>query len=143
MKEIVDHILYVADKDKTKLTQLQLHKISYFAFGYLLKIKKQNIAEKLYESESFEAWIYGPVLPKTYERFKKYVGTPILYRGKESDQLSEIDNFNKIIEILMHRNVFDLVERSHQHRFWASKKQGIRNNLRPTYSIEVLKEEFY
>jgi len=135
MRELVDYILYIADKDKIKVTQLQLHKVSYFALGYLFRIGEQRLAEDLYAEEHFQAWTYGPVLPETYQRFRKYVSTPILDRGQESERLSTIENFNNIIKNLMTHNVFDLVERSHQHNFWADREREVKKISDPLIQL--------
>src|SRR5699024_5206297 len=122
MEELVKHILAVASKNDKKITQLQLHKISYFTIGYLIREGYDEIAENLYKDEYFEAWRYGPVLKKTYEKYKKYHSTPILDSGEISENLSLINNLNETILRLININVFNLVSISHRNNFWSKNK---------------------
>ncbi|MCG1009206.1 DUF4065 domain-containing protein [Salinicoccus sp. ID82-1] len=142
MKELVDHILFVASVNRKSVTQLQLHKISYFALGYLLKIGEEEKARQLYKDEHFQAWSYGPVLPKTYERFNRFKSTPILDVGENSIQLSQIPNFNELIIKYIRRNIFELVKLSHSNYFWKENSNRVRRNLRPEYTFTDLKRDF-
>lgn len=142
MNELIDHILYIAQNNKKKITHLQLHKIAYFAFGYLIQNNYDDIAKSLYETEQFEAWLYGPVLPNVYEKFKSFNNLPILDNGKKSKCISKIPSMNKIISNLMSHDPFDLVYVSHKHYFWKHNKEKILNNHKPIYTYKVLKEEF-
>lgn len=142
MEELVKHILAVASENNKKITQLQLHKISYFSIGYLIRENHEEIAENLYLDEYFEAWKYGPVLIKTYEKYKKYHSTPILDNGEISNRLSSLNNFNDMILHLINTNVFDLVTVSHRNNFWIKNKNLIDKNKKPKYTFNDLKGDF-
>lgn len=142
MKKLVEHILYIAHKNNRNLTQLQLQKVAYFAFGYLIKKKYEQLAKKLYQEEQFEAWTYGPVLSDTYTEYKKYRNLPILVKGVKDEELNEVEGFNSVIDILIEKDVFDLVNVSHNHIFWQENKNRILNNERPIYDYETLRREF-
>ena len=142
MKELVDHILYIAKANDKKLTNLQIHKIAYFTFGYLIREGHYSLASDLYKQECFQAWTYGPVLPSIYKKYKVYRNMPILDNGNSSKTLSSLDNVNKIILNLINHDVFDLVNVSHKHDFWNNNKLGIMKNEKPTYSYDILKKEF-
>lgn len=54
------------------VTQMKLQKLVYFAQGvHLAKYQKPLI------NETFEAWLYGPVIPEIYQDFKFYGSRPI------------------------------------------------------------------
>lgn len=142
MKELVNHILYVAGKNNKKITHLQLHKIAYFTLGYLIRESYEQKVKSLYKEEGFEAWLYGPVLPKVYEDYKKYNSTPILSEGNRSIDLDRIPKLNDVILNLVNHDVFDLVNLSHKHEFWQKNKDKILNNKRPYYNYEYLRREF-
>lgn len=142
MKELVDHILYIANSNNKKITNLQIHKITYFALGYLIRENHNDLASKLYQKEVFQAWTYGPVLPETYERFKIYKNMPILDNGQKSEVISSLNSVDTIILNLIHHDVFDLVNVSHKHKFWNNNKDKVMNNEKPIYSYEVLMGEF-
>lgn len=142
MEELVNHVLYIASKYDKKLTQLQLQKISYFTIGFMIRNNNLELVENLYQEERFEAWLYGPVLPKFYEEYKKYHSTPILENGEESSNLNEIEGLNNMILKLIDTDVFDLVNVSHNHKFWKENKSKIMNNIRPVYQMNNLTEAF-
>lgn len=142
MEELINHILHVAGKNSKTVTHMQLHKVAYFTLGYLIRENHNKKAKDLYSQESFQAWLYGPVLPKVYEKYKKYSSTPILSNGNKSKYLDEAPHVNDIILNLINHDVFDLVNISHDHVFWKKNKQKILNNMRPYYTYEALREEF-
>lgn len=54
------------------VTQMKLQKLVYFAQGaHLAKYNKALI------NETFQAWMYGPVIPEIYQDFKLYGSRPI------------------------------------------------------------------
>lgn len=142
MEELVNHILYVASQNNKKVTHLQLHKVAYFTLGYMIREKHDEKAKSLHEGEGFQAWLYGPVLPETYEKHKKYSGTPIICNGERSEYLDIASHVNEVILNLINHDVFDLVNISHDHEFWKRNKQKIQNNKRPHYNYEALRREF-
>src|ERR1044071_3610815 len=55
------------------VTQMKLQKLVYFAQGvHLAKYHKSLI------NETFQAWLYGPVIPEIYQDFKLYGSRPII-----------------------------------------------------------------
>lgn len=55
------------------VTQMKLQKLVYFAQGaHLAKYNKPLI------NETFQAWMYGPVIPEIYDDFKLYGSRPIV-----------------------------------------------------------------
>jgi uncharacterized phage-associated protein len=55
------------------VTQMKLQKLVYFAQGvHLAKYGKPLI------NETFQAWMYGPVIPEIYQDFKLYGSRPII-----------------------------------------------------------------
>lgn len=142
MKELVNHILYIANLNNKKITHMQLHKIAYFTLGYLIREKFIEEAKKMYEEEKFQAWLYGPVLPEVYKKYKKYSSTHIIDSGKKSVNFEKVPHINDVILNLMNQNVFDLVRISHSHEFWKKHKKIILNNKKPYYNFEVLSKEF-
>lgn len=142
MNKLVKHILYVAHKYNEKITHLQLHKIAYFTLGYLIRENYEEVAKDLYQEEKFEVWSYGPVLPKTYEKYKKYSSTHIISSGENLVKLEELENVNEIILNLINQNVFDLVDISHTHEFWKINKKMIGKKKKLQYNFDELLKEF-
>lgn len=142
MKKLVDHILYIANLNNRRVTNLQLHKLAYFTLGYIIKKGYIDLAKRLYTDEQFQVWLYGPVLPETYNLYKRYSNNFIISSGNKSRELEEIPELNEIILNLIGHNVFNLVEISHDHEFWKSNKQAIKNKENVHYNFSTLLKEF-
>lgn len=57
---------------RKQLTQLELHKLIYFAHGWHLALRGKPLID-----EFVEAWMYGPVIPTVYHEFKDFGASPI------------------------------------------------------------------
>lgn len=67
------------------LTQMKLQKMVYFANGYHLAKYGEALVE-----ERFQAWKFGPVIPKIYQDYKLY-GSDLIFETRYSD----FENFEK------------------------------------------------
>ncbi|MGY9047690.1 MAG: type VI toxin-antitoxin system SocA family antitoxin [Rhodobacterales bacterium] len=82
-RAIANLMLDEADRRSTKITNLALQKLLYFAHGiYLTKTKKPLV------SGYFEAWQFGPVHPAVYRAFKQNGSEPITFRAVKQDPLT-------------------------------------------------------
>lgn len=142
VETLINHILCIAHKNNRNITQLQLQKVAYFSFGYLIEKGYEDLAKKLYKKEQFEAWMYGPVLAEEYKKYRKYRNLPILEKGETDEELDKVEGLNSIVDILIQKDVFDLVNVSHSHTFWQTNKTRILNNEKPLYSFDTLRREF-
>ena len=64
------HILAIANELNKPITNLQLQKIWYFTLGYLVRTNQNELAEREFNNSNLEAWLYGPVVPSFYEKYK-------------------------------------------------------------------------
>jgi uncharacterized phage-associated protein len=65
------------------VTQMKLQKLVYFAQGaHLAKFHQPLI------NETFQAWMYGPVIPEIYQDFKNYGSRPIIDTAEFTPSLS-------------------------------------------------------
>jgi uncharacterized phage-associated protein len=79
--EVANTFLLLAEKDGKKLSNLQLQKLVYIAYGfYLAALNEQLFHDKI------EAWPLGPVIPNLYHELKRYgwgyVTEPIINAGE-------------------------------------------------------------
>jgi len=69
---IADAILGIAKETGSKLTPMQLVKLTYIAHGWSLGLGRGSLF-----NNRIEAWKYGPVIPDLYHVTKKYGRKPI------------------------------------------------------------------
>lgn len=71
---IANFFLWLSKKDRGDkgITNMQLIKLTYFAYAWYYALYKTKI---FYESP--EAWDYGPVIPSIYHEFKRFGKNPI------------------------------------------------------------------
>lgn len=77
-KAVANEFLELARKDGKQLTQMQLQKLVYFAYGWYLAITGQRLID-----ERVEAWQWGPVIPSIYKEFKRFGSSPVTEPARE------------------------------------------------------------
>lgn len=135
MKELAEHILYVAQKNKKSITNLQLQKILYFSLRYSVPEIGLRAAIQTYD-EPFTTTKYGPLVKSQYQRFFGYGSSPII--GNAS-QYEEYNALNKMILKLLDKDVFVLVKSSQLNDFWKRHEEEIvKEGLSIKYPIEAV-----
>lgn len=99
--DVALYFLYCASElDKntriSHISNLKLQKMLYYAQGNFLSI----VGEPLFD-DIIEAWKYGPVVKKIYDKFKKY--------GKHAIGYQELDNFRLDIYNGVHLDILPFV----------------------------------
>lgn len=139
---IAEYIIEFCNKQSipVAISNIKLQKLLYLAYGnYYL-----NHGEVLFK-EHFQAWQYGPVVESVYNQFCIYGGSYICLTGKPPalpvDVAKDIDS---TIEKNMNRDVFDLVNETHQiGGAWdkaVKRTSGYKNH--PNILLEDIVEEF-
>ncbi len=77
-KAVANEFLELAQGDGKKLTQMQLQKLVYFAYGWYLAITGKRLID-----EQVEAWQWGPVIPSIYREFKRFGSSPITEQARQ------------------------------------------------------------
>ena len=123
MKMLADHIIAVAQENKTSISNLQLQKIMYFVMKDAKEKELMSMDElsELYD-EPFLVWAYGPVVKSQYDRFKRFGSSPIIGLFQPSDDLKKI---NSTIKEYLSESVSSLVRKSHQVPFWKENEDKI------------------
>lgn len=75
-REVANFFLDHAARRGTKVTQITLQKVLYFAHAWFLSRQDVPLVD-----EQFEAWPYGPVLRSVHEQFRKWGDEPIRSRA--------------------------------------------------------------
>jgi len=79
-RDIANCILDIADKSGAAVSNMAINKLIYFLNGWYLADYQSELC-----SDRFEAWEYGPVLPKVYQSFKRFGSGPIVGRAERYD----------------------------------------------------------
>ncbi|RKG31456.1 MULTISPECIES: Panacea domain-containing protein [Acinetobacter] len=159
--DIANYIIWYVNKDQESplggLTPLKLQKILYYvAANYLKK------HEVLLFDEPFQKWQYGPVVKEVYREFKSaniyHISKPKSLIEESSDApfgihkrdfkeglfLSDkkfVEIADPIIEKLISRKAFDLVEMTHEENAWSRYEPEINSGTQNlTYSMSELKQ---
>ncbi len=77
-KAVANEFLELAKKDGQQLTQMQLQKLVYFAYGWYLAITGTRLID-----ERVEAWQWGPVIPSIYKEFKRFGSSSVTEPARE------------------------------------------------------------
>lgn len=134
MEKFANHVIAVAQENNTSITNLQLQKVMYFV---LKKAKENEILtteqlEEIYD-EPFQVWAYGPVVRGQYNRFREFSSAPIIGEFEKTDEYNILNDY---INNYINKNVFDLVDSSHEIPFWkdnADRIVGFTSNV--SYSL--------
>lgn len=123
MERFADHVIAVAQENDMAITNLQLQKVMYFVLKDAKNDKVLNDfqLEEIYD-EPFQVWAYGPVVRGQYKRFREFSSAPII---GEFCQSCDYNKLNKLIRKYISKNVFDLVDLSHEVPFWKKYKDRI------------------
>lgn len=70
--EIANCFLERARRDGRALTPMQLLKLVYIAHGWSLGLYQRPLVE-----DQIQAWKYGPVIPRLYNRIRRYGSNPV------------------------------------------------------------------
>lgn len=119
VKEIAQKLLYLADVQGNRLSQLGLQKLLYYIQGVAFAVyKKPAFEEEIYN------WKYGPVVKEIYSEYKKYEDNPISCKKdiKTSMALEEI-----VVNILADYGIYTvgkLIELTHEEDPWLNTKNN-------------------
>jgi len=119
MLNFAKHILAVAYENNLSVSNLQLQKVMYFA----IREQKDNyeLLNQIYD-EPFYVWRYGPIVPKIYRKYRIYGASSIIEKGERTNEYNIFDN--SIIKLLK-EDLFTLIDKSHEHKFWQENKDKI------------------
>ena len=93
VNEVANYFIALAKDSNVSLSNMQLQKLVYIAFGYYAAI----LNEPLFEDE-IQAWNYGPVIPNLYHLLKKYGAGEVTDFVDASTTITADDPASKIIE---------------------------------------------
>jgi len=123
-QDIANYFLAISNDIGEPITNLRLQKLVYYAQAWYLA----NHSKPLFK-EDFEAWVHGPVIPKLYQKYKKYGFSPI----QENIILEEVEKkFNpeiikfldKVYKVYMQYNTYQLEMMTHRENPWIKARKN-------------------
>ncbi|MEZ5814987.1 MAG: DUF4065 domain-containing protein [Alphaproteobacteria bacterium] len=87
---VANNILWLAREEGKPVTPMQLIKLVYICYGWVLAL----LHRKLFDAP-IEAWQHGPVIPQIYGQFQRFGKTPIDTFASEA----VMDNNGYIIDV--------------------------------------------
>lgn len=123
MLNFANHILAVTNENNLSVSNLGLQKVMYFA----MREQKDNheILSEMYD-EPFYVWRYGPIIPSIYKKYCGYGSRAIIEKGKRTSEYSIFDD--SIIRLLK-EDLFTLIDKSREHKYWLENKDKISNGI--------------
>lgn len=118
VNDIANKIILRTDTEKGDIiSNLKLQKLLYYLQGYHLAFFNDVLFE-----EELEAWMYGPVVPNVYHRFKEnksfgIVLDPSQYEEVELNPEVE-DMFNQVMQEYGKFSAIKLMEMTHNEEPW-------------------------
>lgn len=121
MLNFANHILAVAYENKLSVSNLELQKVMYFT----MREHKNNHAllSEIYD-EPFYVWRYGAIVPRIHKKYSGYGSRAIIEKGEKNSEYSIFDD--SIIDLL-NEDLFTLVDKSRENKFWQKNKDKIVN----------------
>jgi uncharacterized phage-associated protein len=115
-------LIYSADNGGELMTNMKLQKMLYYQQGFHLAY----FGTPLFD-EDIEAWMYGPVVPSMYEKYKGYGRN-----GIEPDRTmqfafekkNELALFNEVCKVYGAYSAIGLMNMTHEETPWKSTPTG-------------------
>lgn len=116
------------------MSNMKLQKMLYYQQGFHLAYLDTPLFD-----EEIEAWMYGPVVPCVYNRFKGN-GNSGLEPCSEEIELSDLEEalFNEVFQVYGAYSASGLMNMTHNESPWLTTPTGVGNVI----SIEKMKEFF-
>ncbi len=155
--DVANYIVWYVDTNKLgTVTPLKLQKILYYVYTTYLKKNDKPLFD-----DCFEKWQYGPVVTDVYHTFKmhgfNHISTPKPRLENDPSKFlgirkidfdpnlflnnnDFIEDANNVINNLVKKGAFDLVEMTHVEPAWKDfEKEIISGKKELKYSIDELK----
>jgi uncharacterized phage-associated protein len=117
-QDIANKIILRTDTEKGDIiSNLKLQKMLYYVQGYHLAFFEQVLFP-----DNLEAWMYGPVVPDVYHRFKENKSFGITLSPEEYKEIalepSAEDVFDQVMSEYGKFNAIKLMEMAHKEQPW-------------------------
>lgn len=126
VEDIANKILSkAATSDSGELiSNMKLQKLLYYMQGFHLAF----FGTPLFD-EDIEAWMYGPVVPSVYEKYKRWGNVGL---NPDTDVIINLDSdeenlFDEVYKIYSEYSAIGLMHLTHQETPWRTTPTGVGN----------------
>jgi uncharacterized phage-associated protein len=129
VNDIANKIILNTDTEKGDIiSNLKLQKLLYYMQGYHLAFFDDVLFK-----ENLEAWMYGPVVPEVYHRFKEKKAVGIVLDPNEYKEIElkpEVeDMFQQVLQEYGKFNAIKLMEMTHNESPWKEAFEKIDKKI--------------
>lgn len=142
--DVADFFLSLANESGGVITNLKLQKLVYYAQAWYLA----NFHKPLF-NEDFQAWVHGPVIPKLYEKYKRF-GCGQIVKELDPDEVKTrfdaetIEFLTEVANVYMPYDGYALELMTHQETPWTVARGDIESDAKCHTSIDMkLMEKYY
>lgn len=136
--DIAKYIIYFANKTGELITNLKLQKLLYYAQGWHLAHKNENLFE-----DKFEAWVHGPVIPSIYRKYRK-AWLPINEEVELPSLPEELKKWlDRFLNSYLSIDAFELEKMVHREVPWIEARGGLPIDALCTNPINPLTMKNY
>jgi uncharacterized phage-associated protein len=142
--EVANAFLALAQSEGVRLTNMQLQKLVYIAYGFFAAV----FNEQMFDDE-IQAWSFGPVIPNLYHKLKRYgageVATFLDVDGQIEDNSPEMKIIESVWESYKDKSAPELSSLTHEEGTPWSKvwKKERRNTKIPHHEIKYHYEKLF
>lgn len=114
------------------MTNMKLQKLLYYEQGYHLAA----FGKPLF-TDNIESWMYGPVVPEVYEKYKQYGSSPLI---EEDDNIKlnkdTRDLFIQVYDTYKDYSAIGLMNLTHKENPWIEAVPHIKGTIIKYKSME-------
>ena len=136
--ELARYVIWYADENHVRITQLKLQKLLYFIQIEFIKQRGTMLFD-----DPFEAWTYGPVVRDVYYEYCSNGSLPLHSISEHDGDISylseeDIHLINDVLNKKMRHVASRLVQESHSQQPWLNHMDEVRNGNKPVITTQEL-----
>lgn len=136
---VANALLLMADGVGEPLSNMKLQKMLYYEQGYHLAYFDSPLFP-----DNFEAWLYGPVVPRVYDKFKSY-GNGLIPPGRGAAELAltgdERNLFEQVFHVYSAYSAIGLMRLTHKEAPWRNADCRKNETISKESIMEFFKEK--
>jgi uncharacterized phage-associated protein len=119
------------------VSNMKLQKLLYYQQGFHLAYFEKPLFE-----ESIEAWMYGPVVPSIYEKYKAEGSNGLSYDGDVIALSSKEEAlFSEVMRVYGEFSAIGLMNLTHSENPWKETSIGVGNEISKDKMMNFFKKK--